>query len=93
MNDCTSFLEEAMLAKAWTNCMTPQQAIAYGQELLDISSSTEIRASAKIGIFKKLLGFKGQPKISIDEQRDILAAAGRWYIFWGERGHPIAAWF
>ncbi len=29
----------------------------------------------------------------IEEMRNILRAAGRWYIFWGERGHPIWAWF
>ena len=29
----------------------------------------------------------------VEEMRNILRAAGRWYIFWGERGHPINAWF
>ena len=29
----------------------------------------------------------------LEEMRNILRAAGRWYIFWGERGHPIWAWF
>ena len=28
----------------------------------------------------------------LEEMRNILRAAGRWYIFWGERGHPICAW-
>ncbi|MCY3831181.1 MAG: hypothetical protein OXF89_18805 [Rhodospirillaceae bacterium] len=29
----------------------------------------------------------------VEEMRNILRAAGRWYIFWGERGHPINAWW
>ena len=29
----------------------------------------------------------------VEEMRNILRAAGRWYIFWGERGHPINAWY
>jgi hypothetical protein len=43
---------------------------------------------ARLGLAKK------EPEhIPIAEQLDIVRAAGRWYIFWGERGHPIRAWF
>lgn len=31
--------------------------------------------------------------LSIDEQIDVVEVAGRWYRFWGSRGHPIWAWF
>jgi hypothetical protein len=31
--------------------------------------------------------------MALAEQLDIVRAAGRWFIFWGERGHPIRAWF
>jgi hypothetical protein len=93
LNDCMSFLGEGMLAKAWTNCMTPQQVAAYGKELLKISTTTETIAPIRKGIFKNLFGIHNRPKVSIEEQRDILSAAGRWYVFWGSRGHPIAAYF
>ncbi len=54
------------------------------------------------GFFGRLLGRKPpEPEPpeplptdeDIEEMRNILRAAGRWYIFWGERGHPINAWF
>jgi hypothetical protein len=32
-------------------------------------------------------------ELTLDEKIDILRSAGRWYIFWGKRGHPIVAWF
>ena len=28
-----------------------------------------------------------------DEQIDILECAGRWYVFWGQRGYPIWGYF
>jgi hypothetical protein len=38
------------------------------------------------------LGLAKEP-MAITEQLDIVRTAGRWVIFWGERGHPIRAWF
>ena len=35
----------------------------------------------------------GIPEVTLDEKIDILRSAGRWYVFWGKRGHPIVAWF
>jgi hypothetical protein len=31
--------------------------------------------------------------ITIADQLDIVRAAGPWFVFWGERGHPIRAWY
>jgi len=31
--------------------------------------------------------------MSIEEQIDCVEEAGRWYLFWGSRGHPIHAYF
>jgi hypothetical protein len=28
-----------------------------------------------------------------EEQIEILDIAGRWYVYWGERGHPIWGYF
>jgi hypothetical protein len=36
---------------------------------------------------------KESEPVPIADQLDIVRAAGRWFIFWGERGHPIRAWF
>lgn len=33
------------------------------------------------------------PGLSYDEQLEILRVAGRWYVFWGSRDHPIMAWY
>jgi hypothetical protein len=45
--------------------------------------------------FLSRLGLAKAPPESapIGEQIDIVRAAGRWYVFWGELGHPIRAWF
>jgi hypothetical protein len=34
-----------------------------------------------------------RPLAPIADQLEIVRAAGRWYVFWGERGHAIRAWF
>ncbi len=97
LRGCTDVLETGLIDTAW-NCMWPAEAVAYGEALLAAADRAEGRTSpiairglqfllTKIGLNTPKAEF------SLEEQLDIVRAAGRWYIFWGERGHPIRAWF
>jgi hypothetical protein len=94
LKDCTDILSKDLLNDAW-NHKFPEQAVAYGRELLAAANAAEAgkplkaRGSllARIGLAKK-----SEP-VPMAEQLDIVRAAGRWFVFWGDRGHPIRAWF
>lgn len=97
LSDCTDVLPAELIEEAWDHKF-PEQAISYGQSLLaaaDVAETGESEPpSAKRGMF---FGF-ARPKrsagpISLEEQLEIVRTAGRWFIFWGERGHAIRAWF
>lgn len=87
--NCTKVLDEDTLhgvfGKKW-----PEAAVAYGRALLAAADDAE-RSPRKArrkssGAF--LDTATGEP-IPRAEQLDIVRAAGRWFVFWGERGHPI----
>ena len=97
LRDCTDVLESLLLDTAWNN-MWPAEAVAYGEALLLAADRAEGRTSPiAIRALQRLLTKIGLNKTkseaSLEQQLDIVRAAGRWYVFWGERGHPIRAWF
>jgi hypothetical protein len=51
------------------------------------------RAYGKRRIRSRLGLAKDKDVHPLTERLNILRAAGRWHVFWGERGHPIRAWF
>jgi hypothetical protein len=85
---CTAFLDKQALEAAWTDRMPPADAVAYGRKLLALSA-----AEAQNQTRKRFFSFGKSREEPVEEQRKILDAAGRWYIYWGERGHPIAAYY
>lgn len=90
---CTSVLDQALINRAWEHKL-PEQAVAYGQELLaaaEAARSAGPRPPPKRGLLG-FLGGKGAEPTPLDEQLRIVEAAGRWFVFWGSRGHPIRAW-
>jgi hypothetical protein len=89
LNECLSLLDKETLERAWAFCMSPEDAAEYGRILLEHASRPEVLTSR--GMFGRF--FKKRRKTPIEEQRAILNAAGRWYVFWGELGHPISAYF
>ena len=94
-HDCGNVLSEELKNEAWGHKF-PEEAVAYGKALLsaaDLVEKGQTRTPKK-GILVKF-GLKKSPKseIPVAEQIEIVRAAGRWYIFWGERGHPIRAYF
>jgi len=100
LNDCKDVLNEDLLNEAW-NHKLPEDAVAYGKALLAAAETAEAEGRTpappppqREGLLARLGLAKKEPEpIPIAEQLDIVRAAGRWYIFWGERGHPIRAWF
>jgi hypothetical protein len=97
LGNCTDVLETGLLKTAWKN-MWPPEAVAYGEALLAAADRAEGTTSpiairglywllGKIGLNKTKSG------LTLEEQLSIVRAAGRWYVFWGERGHYIRASF
>jgi hypothetical protein len=95
LNDCRDVLRKDLLNKAW-NHKLPEEAVAYGKALLAAADEAEVagRTPTRRRTFFSRLGLAKEPErpIAIAEQLDIVRAAARWFIFWGERGHPIRAW-
>lgn len=95
LNDCRDVLGKSLLNDAW-NHKFPDQAITYGKALLAAADAAEAagRAPKQRRTLLSRLGLaREREPIPITDQLNIVRAAGRWYIFWGERGHPIRAWF
>lgn len=81
LNDCQDVIAEDLLHQAWEHKF-PEQAVAYGKALLASADAAQARPEAA----------KKDDAVALTDQLDIVRACGRWYIFWGERGHPILAW-
>ena len=95
LEDCGDVLSKDQISEAW-NHRFPDEAIGYGRELLaaaDGASPASERPQARQGLFARLLGKQAAQPLPFEEQLKIVRAAGRWFIFWGERGHAIRAWF
>lgn len=95
LKDCSGVLSKQLRDDAW-NHKFPEQAIAYGKALLAAAHSVEQEgtpANQRRPTLLSRLGItKQKPTMPISEQLDIVRAAGRWFVFWGERGHAIRAW-
>jgi hypothetical protein len=95
LNDCQDVLSKDLLNEAW-NHKFPDQAVAYGKDLLAAAQSAEAAGMApkrRRTLLTRLGLAKEREPIAIEEQLEIVRGDGRWFIFWGERGHPIRAWF
>ena len=95
LKDCRDVLSKGLLNEAW-NHKFPKEAVAYGKALLAAADAAEVsgRAPKQRRTLLSRLGLaKEAEPVEIAEQLDMVRAAGRWFIFWGERGHPIRAWF
>jgi hypothetical protein len=95
LNDCRDVLSRGLLNEAWSHKL-PEEAVAYGKALLAAAESAEAVGTAPVrrpSLLSRLGLTKASAALAIADQLDIARAAGRWFIFWGERGHPIRAWF
>lgn len=95
LKDCSGVLSRDLIDDAWNSKM-PEGAISYGRALLAAANAAEVAARApkpRRTILSRLGLAKAAEPLEMAEQLEIVRAAARWYIFWGERGHAIRAWF
>lgn len=95
LNDCQDVLSKSVLKEAWEHKF-PEAAVAFGKTLLASAKATEAAGGApkRRRTLLSCLGLTKEPEpVAIAEQLDIVRAAGRLFIFRGELGHPIRAWF
>lgn len=97
LNDCPDVLSKTLMTEAWEHKL-PGAAVEYGKALLAAADTAEATGHAPRPPRRGLLSRLGLAKppaepLPFAEQLDVVRSAGRWYIFWGERGHPIRAWF
>lgn len=103
---CDDVMPAELIEQAWDHKF-PEDALRYGQALLDAADAAEkagpppapeapASEPAKPGLLARLFGKRKSPEpehVPFSEQLKIVRLAGRWYIFWGERGNAIQAWF
>lgn len=93
LKSCGSVIDKRLLEGAWEHRL-PEEAIAYGRALLAAADAAEASPRHPRRSFLSRLGLlKSAEAPPLPEQLNIVRAAGRWFIFWGERGHPIRAYF
>jgi hypothetical protein len=94
LKECQDVLGKNLLDDAW-NHKFPEQAVSYGKALLLAADAASGKAKPKVRrtILSRLGLAKAPEPVPLSEQVDIVRAAGRWFLFWGERGHPVRAWF
>lgn len=93
LNSCGTAINRQLLLSAWEHKF-PAEAAAYGRALLAAADAAETSPEQQQ---RNLMSRQGDLDLyelyPLPEQLDIVRAAGRWHVFWGERGHPIYAWF
>ncbi|MUZ73378.1 hypothetical protein GOZ89_17190 [Agrobacterium vitis] len=93
LEDCTNVISDKMLAEAWEHKL-PGAALDYGRALLEAAHAAETSPREKRKSLLSRLSFsKPAATLPLQEQMDIVRAAGQWFMFWGELGHPIRAYF
>lgn len=95
LKDCRDVISNKLLNDAW-NHKFPEDAVVYGKELLAAADAADVpgRRPKKRRTLLSHLGLRKESEpLPIPKQLEIVRAAGRWFIFWGERGHAIRAWF
>ncbi len=93
LKSCGNVIDKQLLDEAWEHKF-PEAATKYGRALLAAADAAETSSRVAHRSFLSRLGLvKSAEPLPLPEQLDIVRAAGRWFIFWGERGHPIRAYF
>jgi hypothetical protein len=93
LKSCRNVIDKRLLEAAWEHKF-PEAAVEYGRALLAAADAAETSPRVEHRNFLSRLGLvKSVEPLPLLEQLDIVRAAGRWFIFWGERGHPIRAYF
>lgn len=95
LKDCVGDGVPARLVeRAWEH-KWPEQAVAYGDELLRAAASAPKLRTIESRSLLRRLGFiraRSSPAREV-EVADVPKSAGEWHKFWGQRGHPIFAYY
>lgn len=91
LKDCSDFLTPAIIEAAWRDVIPPEEAVRYGRQLLAALDFRPGEARPTTRFLDSLRRSFSNGKISLQEQRQIIDSAGRWYVFWGMRGNPVWA--
>jgi hypothetical protein len=96
LDQCRDVLSKKLRDDAY-NHRFPDQAVAYGKALLVAADEAEAGRGPKPeqrqrGFLSRLFSIPEPEPMTVAEQLNVVRTAGRWFIFWGERGHPIRAW-
>ncbi len=86
LRDCTDIIGEQALKSAYQSKL-PFDTIAYGRDLLQ--QATAFAAAHNIDLNTTHIA---EDPDSTEFHLDVVQAAGRWCIFWGERGHWLEAY-
>jgi hypothetical protein len=93
LKSCRNVIDKRLLQTAWEHKL-PEAAIAYGRALLAAADAADTSPlDPHRNILSRLGLVKSAELLPLPEQLDIVRAAGRWFVFWGERGHAIRADF
>lgn len=99
LDGCKDVLAASLIEEAWGHKF-PEEAVRYGRALLAAAAEASGAGTRptppedRPGLLARFgLGKKKPPSLPLEEQIDIVRSAGKWFIFWGERGHAIRAWF
>lgn len=76
-----------LLERAWGS-MWPPDLLRYGRALLRRAALTAQEAGRNLDALASV-----EVEGSLDQQLDIVRAAGEWCVFWAERGHGMIADF
>ena len=85
--DCLDVIGQELIDSAYESKL-PEETISYGKTLLDRAG--QYAASHSINVADVHFVEDDQSPIS---KLDIVLAAGRWCLFWGERGHWLEAYW
>lgn len=82
LRDCTDVIGDDMLERGYSP-MRSGEMLSYGKELIGLAESY----AARNGV--DLADTESADPDSPADKVDIVMAAGRWCVFWAERGHPL----
>jgi len=101
LDDCAEELGEGLLDAAYESKLPPE-TVAYGRQLLAVADELVHRHNldpSTLGpddfptIEELQAGKRAPTTFSPTHRADVLSCAGRWCVFWGERGHFLDAYW
>lgn len=95
---CVDVIDMKTAERAWKSKL-PEHVLDYGRVLAEAAETAAERGplyrppEKPRGFLAALFARPAPPPMPFDEQLRIVRAASRWFLYWGERGHPVQAWF